>query len=32
MGQCEVCSKEGEFNAVDTNDLMTSLQEVGLAQ
>lgn len=32
MGQCEVCSKEGEFNAVDTGDLMNELQGTGLGQ
>lgn len=31
MGQCEVCSKEGEFNALDTNDLMSDLEATGLA-
>lgn len=32
MGQCEVCSKETEFNALDTNELMNYLEETGLGQ
>lgn len=31
MGQCEVCSKEAEFNALDTGDIMENLQASGLA-
>jgi hypothetical protein len=32
MGQCEACSKEGEYNAVDSDDLMQQLESTALGQ